>query len=76
MDCMEKIMQQVVINIKDDSKLELFLKFIKHLDFVEINKKKESKEEIDNSLFDNLFGIWKNRDINVEEIRNKAWKQI
>ena len=69
-------MQQVVINIKDDSKLELFLKFIKHLDFVEIKKKKEKKEEIDNSLFDNLFGIWKNRDINIEEIRNKAWKQI
>ena len=46
MDCMEKIMQQVVINIKDDSKLELFLKFIKHLDFVEINKKKRARKKL------------------------------
>ena len=38
-------MQQVVINIKDDTKLDLFLKLIKHLDFVEIKQKKKKKKQ-------------------------------
>ena len=28
------------------------------------------------SDFDNAFGLWKNRDINLQDIRKKAWERI
>ena len=41
-------MQQVVIRVKDDTKMDFFLNLIKHLDFVEVKKniiKKDKKTD-------------------------------
>ncbi|MCK5808790.1 hypothetical protein KAH37_07390 [bacterium] len=69
-------MQQVVVKIKDDSKLALFLRFIEHLDFVEVKKTQTTKRtEKQNSSLRNLFGIWKERDVELSDIRNRAWNR-
>ena len=69
-------MQQVVVRIKDDSKLALFLRFIEHLDFVEIkNTQKEPQPGEENSALRNLFGIWKERELELSDIRNRAWNR-
>lgn len=38
-------MQQVVIRVKDDTKMDFFLNLIKHLDFVEVKKKIINKDK-------------------------------
>ncbi len=66
-------MSRISLTIKDESKLEFIRELISQFDFVEITeaKKKQTKK---NSFFDSA-GIWENRDISVESIRELAWKR-
>jgi hypothetical protein len=69
-------MSVVVLNIKNEDKGKFLLDFLKQVEFVDVEeppaKKTESKEI---NSFRELFGIWKDRDINLETIRKKAWKE-
>lgn len=73
-------MNRLCIKIKDDDKVAVVLNLLKELTFVEIEggterKGKKFKKESEGSLED-LFGIWENRNIDLESIRKKAWKRI
>ena len=56
---------QIVIEVKED-KAKKFIDFLKTLDYVKIYEKNNIK---------NFAGIWKNKDISLEKIREKAWKK-
>jgi hypothetical protein len=70
-----KKMSVVVLNIKNEEKGKFLLDFLKQIEFIDIEeppaKKIKTKEE---ESFRELFGIWKDRDIDLETIRKKAWK--
>ena len=68
-------MSVVVLNIKNEEKGKFLLEFLKQVEFIDIkelsHKKTEKKEK---NSFRELFGIWKDRNISLETIRKKAWK--
>jgi hypothetical protein len=73
--CME-----MLIRIKNEQKAIHLFSVLKELSYVEIEsspKKKPSgkKKVVSEKDFENLFGIWANRDITLKEIREKAWKR-
>lgn len=68
-------MSKVIIDIKDKSKEKTFINFLKSIPFIVVQEKaKETKK--DYSSFKNLFGIWKGRNISLNEIRSKAWDRM
>lgn len=68
-------METVTIKIRNKRKFTKFMEFVKDLDYVEIvsDKKPSSpKKSVGMDIFD-LEGLWKDRDITIEDIRAKAW---
>jgi len=48
---------------------------INNLDFVEIKHKGiDENKKTDKTSIKNLFGIWKDRDIDIYKIRDRAWR--
>jgi len=71
----------ITINIKNKKALSI-LKSLAGINFIEVENKNdttmsENKEEhqTGKNNFFQLKGIWKNRDVNINEIRDKAWKR-
>ncbi len=68
----------VILDIKNESMKDRFLNFISTLDYVDIksnsmdldisNDKSPKKDKIDQ-----FAGMWKDRDITIKSIRDKAW---
>ncbi len=69
-------MGKIILTIKDDSKLSFFLKLMKQLDFVEVDKasfkQKSTSKKYD---FFASAGLWKNREVNADELRKQAWER-
>jgi len=71
-----------LINIKDEKAMEV-LRSLENIDFIEfvdkwqvnnlLHLKQRNTSKTDN--FMDLKGVWKNRDINLIQIREKAWPQ-
>jgi hypothetical protein len=66
-------MEQIVLNIKDKSKLSFFMQLLNQLDFVEVDSTKKRKTT--KYDFFNSAGLWANREIDAKELRKKAWKR-
>jgi len=66
------MMQKIVLTIKDQSKLHFFLELLKQFDFIEIQQQKRTSK--DHDLFASA-GLWKDRNIDSQELRAKAWKR-
>jgi hypothetical protein len=68
-------MQKIVINVKDDSKINALVTFLKEINFIDVERER-SKVSVASRKGDlrKLFGMWKNRDISLEDIRRKAWR--
>lgn len=66
--------QQLILKIKDSSKLSFLLQLIKQLDFVEVEKlkKRTPSEKYD---FFKSAGLMANREIDAKELRKKAWNR-
>ncbi len=67
-------MEQLILNIKDRSKLSFLKQFLKQFDFVEIEKIVKKKKSTDYDFF-NSAGLWENRKVNADELRKQAWKR-
>jgi len=65
-------MEQLILNIKDSSKLSFLMQLIKQLDFVEVELVKKKKTATNYNFF-NSAGLWANREINAQELRKQAW---
>ncbi len=67
-------MDQIILKIKDKSKLSFLLQLIGQLDFVEIEDQKKGKS-FEKYNFFNSAGLWEKRSIDSKELRKKAWKR-
>jgi hypothetical protein len=68
---------RLYIRIKDNSKIPFILSLLNELPFVEIEEdfekaKMKASRKVKGSLED-LFGLWAEKDITLNEIRKKAW---
>jgi len=64
-------MEEIVLKIKDKSKLKFLKQLLEQLDFVEM-KKSKSVEHSDHNFFDSA-GMWEGRDIDSHRLRDEAW---
>jgi len=77
------IMEQIVVHIKDKSKIDLLVGLLTSLDFVDAvdtttitTQEEETTQETsrnDSADFFSLAGLWSGRDITLETIRRQAW---
>lgn len=65
-------MEQLILNIKDRSKLTFLMQLISQLDFVEVVQVNKRKNKAGYDFFKSA-GLWENRDIDAKELRMKAW---
>ncbi len=66
-------MERIILTIKDGSKRNFFLELLKQFDFIEVQTAKEKKA--DQYDFFASAGLWKNRDIDANQLREQAWKR-
>ena len=73
-------MEQIVIQVKDKEKAQMLFELLAALDFVDSVETSQKKEaEIDSTTLDemsdffSLAGLWADREISLESIRQKAW---
>jgi len=65
-------MTNLLIQIKDDSKTNDVIRFLKDIDFLKVIVQDDLKNK-KVSLKD-AFGIWTDNNINLSDIRQKAWR--
>ncbi|MCG8385103.1 MAG: hypothetical protein MJA30_06145 [Cytophagales bacterium] len=66
-------MQKITVTVKDDSKVNFFMELIQQFDFIEVQPAKEKRRDTYN-FFDSA-GLWKDRDITGDQLRQQAWKR-
>ncbi|MCB0212331.1 MAG: hypothetical protein KDJ52_23520 [Anaerolineae bacterium] len=73
-------MEQIIVQVRDKEKAKVLLELLAALDFVDSVKTTETAEVDIESLpmeeevgFFSLAGLWQERDITLEAIRQKAW---
>ena len=75
-------MEQIVVHIKDRSKVDLLVDLLASLDFVDTIDAAADTREVgmnqatrknDSADFFSLAGLWSGRNIDVETIRRQAW---
>ena len=60
-----------ILEIENNKEGRALINFLKQLPFVKIRESQKSKKE---HKFEEIFGIWKDRDIAKEKLREKAWR--
>jgi len=66
-------MQKITLTIKDEKKINFLIELLKQFDFIEINITEHKQDE--NYNFFASAGMWKNREIDAEQLRRKAWQR-
>lgn len=69
-------MAQITIRIKDKDKAQKLmdlLSVLDFIDFIESNDFEENKKSQSEDDFFAMAGIWADRDVTLETIRQKAW---
>lgn len=66
-------MHKLVLKIKNNKNYKMFLDMLEHIDFVELEEKTISSPKSGQSL-NKLYGMWKDRNIDLQKIRDKAWR--
>ncbi len=67
-------MEQIIINVKDNSKLSFLMEFLELFKFIEVQQKNSKKRKTDHYNFFESAGIWEDRDVNAKQLREHAWK--
>jgi len=62
---------RVTIEVENNKEGRALINFLRQLSFVKIREPRKLKEE---QKFKEVFGIWRNRDITKEKIRENAWR--
>ena len=58
-----------------NGKKESFLNFLSTLDYIEIKSQEEEKQpNSKKDKFNEFAGLWENKNIDLQTIREKAWK--
>jgi hypothetical protein len=70
-------MNQLIVQVMDKNKAEMLSKFLTALDFVksvEIQEQRETGINNEQDFFA-LAGLWKDRTVTAETIRQQAWQE-
>jgi hypothetical protein len=68
-------MSKILIDIKDKSKKDIVISLLKEFSFLEFHELDKEEKVKKTSDLRKLFGIWKEREINLSDLRAKAWKR-
>ncbi|MBW4671659.1 MAG: hypothetical protein KME60_30595 [Cyanomargarita calcarea GSE-NOS-MK-12-04C] len=69
-------MEQLIVQVADKEKAEMLFKILSALDFVNSVEVMEDKATIsDEQDFFSLAGLWENRNVTTESIRQQAWRE-
>jgi hypothetical protein len=68
-------MSKILIDIKDQSKKDIVISLLKEFSFLEFHELDKEEKVKKTSDLRKLFGIWKEREINLSDLRAKAWKR-
>ncbi len=70
-------MEQLIVRVADKEKAEMLSKILSALDFVNSVEVMQDKTTISNDEQDffSLAGLWENRNVTTESIRQKAWRE-
>ncbi|GAX35001.1 hypothetical protein [Nodularia sp. NIES-3585] len=68
--------EQLIVRVADKEKAEMLLKILSSLDFVNSVELMEDNANIseDEQDFFSLVGLWENRNLTTESIRQEAWR--
>ena len=73
-------MEQIVIQVSDKEKADILFELLNSLDFVDFVSSRVEKNVETSTIagkktldFFSLAGLWKNREVDSELIRKKAW---
>lgn len=66
-------MEQITVRIRHKAKAKVLLDLLTALDFVESVERVETQEESPD--FFSFAGIWRDRDVDLDPIREKAWSR-
>ena len=64
----------LIIDIEDNKEGRALMKFLRQLSFVKIRETQKQRKSREVSKIKEIFGIWKDRDITKEQLREKAWR--
>ena len=64
----------IILEIEDNKEGRALMKFLKQLSFVKIREAQKQRKKRKVSEIEEIFGIWKDRDITKERLREKAWR--
>jgi hypothetical protein len=68
-------MQKIVIHVKDDKKINSLISFLNEINFIDVeSQEKEIAKKSGKGDLRKLFGIWRDRDMTLADIRKKAWR--
>ena len=62
---------QVILEVENNKEGRALINFLRQLPFVKIQKSQKYKKE---QKLEEIFGIWKDRDVTKETLREKAWR--
>lgn len=68
-------METLIIKVKNKERLMFIYEMLRYYDFVELPELQDVTESKEHYNFFQSAGIWKNRDISQETLREKAWKR-
>lgn len=66
-------MHKLVLKIKNNKNYKILVNILKHIDFVELEESATEYKHKRKSI-KHLFGLWKNREIDLKKVRNRAWR--
>ena len=68
-------MGKILINVKDKSKAHIVVDLLKELSFIEFKELGRANKIVKASNFRELYGIWKGREVTLDDLRQKAWQR-
>ncbi len=63
---------RIILEVEDNKEGRALMQFLKQLSFVKIEETQKQKRR--RLKFKEIFGLWRNRNITKEKLREKAWR--
>lgn len=68
-------MTSILVRVKDDRKVADLIRFLRDIDFLDVKVESTSDSiNLKTNIFDQAVGIWKNKNISLNSLRQKAWR--
>ena len=63
---------RIILKVEDNKEGRALMEFLKQLSFVRIEESQKQRRK--RLKIEEIFGLWRNRDITKEKLREKAWR--